>query len=364
MSTFLQQQIALTLIPKLGKKRIRTILNEIDTVSTFFDLSTRELSNLPGISKKLAKEMDRDAALKQAEPYANYIEKGAFQCHFYTDSTFPKKLNQCEDAPLLLFSYGNMDLNLQKSVSIVGTRNATSYGKELCAELVSELSKQHVLVVSGLAYGIDVHVHQLCVQHNIQTVGVLAHGLDRLYPSIHRKIAKQMLDNGGLLTEFLPGTNPDRENFPMRNRIVAGMTDATIVVESGTKGGSLITAELANDYQREVFAYPGDVHREYSKGCLRLIQENKAHLISNASDFLRFMNWTENRSSQLDLFAHLNDQEKSIITCFKEKMEVHFDQIIQQTRFSFSELNGLLLNLEFGGIIKTLPGKMYRIKGF
>ena len=358
----LQQQIAVTLLPHFGKKRIRTILNHVGTLDDFFKTKKKDLLHISGLSQKHIKLLNLDLALKEAEPYANYLSQSGFSSHFYSDLTFPKKLNECVDAPLLLFSQGIMDLNVSKTVAIVGTRNCTNYGKQICEELIQSFAGKNILVVSGLAYGIDIHVHQLCLKHKIQTVGVLGHGLDRLYPALHRKTAREMLENGGLLTEFLPGTNPDRENFPMRNRIVAGMCDATIVVESGIKGGSLITAELANDYNRDVFAFPGDIYREYSKGCNKLIQENKAHLITSAKEFMKLMEWeNDSKVKQLDLFEKLNEKEKVIVYCLKEKMEDTFDSLIQKTKLSFSELSGILLNLEFSGLVKSLPGKFYRL---
>jgi DNA processing protein len=349
-------------MPNFGYKRIRTILNHIKSLEEFFKLKQKDFLQIPGINEKLVRQINREDALRKAESYANYLIKHNHTSHFYLDNSFPKKLNQCEDAPLLLFTKGNVDLNQSKTVAIVGTRNATSYGKQICEDLINAFQQKNILVVSGLAYGIDIHVHQLCVRNGIPTLGVLGHGLDSLYPSTHKKTAKEMLENGGLLTEFLPGTKPDRENFPMRNRIVAGMCDATIVVESGEKGGSLITAELANDYNRDVFAFPGDITREYSKGCNKLIQENKAHLITSAQQFLNNMSWNqENQAKQLDLFTSLSADEKTIVSCFKEKLELSFDNLICLTKFSFSELSSLLLNLEFSGLIKPFPGKFYRL---
>lgn len=360
-STDLQQQIAVTLLPHFGKKRIRTIINHVGSLEAFFQIKKKQLLEIPGLSEKHIRSLDLGLALKAAEPHANYLVKAGVSAHFYLDQNFPKKLNECDDAPLLLYTLGNMDLNVSKTVAIVGTRKCTAYGLQLCEELIEAFAEQNILVVSGLAYGIDVHVHQLCLRHRLQTIGVLAHGLDRLYPAMHRKTAQRMLENGGLLTEFLPGTNPDRENFPMRNRIVAGMCDATIVIESGIKGGSLITADLANDYCRDVFAFPGDVSREHSQGCNKLIQQNKAHLITGPEEFLKFMEWGGNPvSKQLDIFEKLNEKEKTIVSCFKEKIELSFDYLIQRTKFSFSELNAHLLNLELNGLIKTCPGKLYR----
>lgn len=362
-NTDLQQQIALTLLPNIGRRRIRTIFSHIDSLDEFFKLKKKDFLAIPGIGEQIIRSMKREEALKLAETYANFFEKSNFKTHFFREETFPKRLNECIDAPLLLFSEGNLNPNLNKVVAIVGTRNASDYGKQICEELIHSFIDKNILVVSGLAYGIDIFAHQLCVKHQIQTIAVLGHGLDRLYPSSHAKIAKNMLENGGLLTEFLPGTNPDRENFPMRNRIVAGMCDATIVIESGIKGGSLITAELANDYNRDVFAYPGDIKREYSKGCNFLIQKNKAHLITGSKDFFRMMEWEDikaKKTQQIELFFELSDEEKLIFDCFNQKSEISFDEFMFQTKLSFSKLNSSLLNLEFSGIIQSMPGKRYK----
>lgn len=362
--TTLQQQIAVTLLPQIGRRRMRTILAYTGSVEQFFKEKKSKLLKIPGFGEHLIRNMNREQALQDAAYFAEYALQMKHRCLFFQDEDFPKKLNECDDAPLLLYGFGNMDLQVQKIVAIVGTRKASAYGKELCEELVQSFAGQNILVVSGLAYGIDVWVHQLCVKHGVQTVGVLGHGLDRLYPSTHRRTAKQMLQNGGLLTEFLPGTNPDRENFPMRNRIVAGLADATIVVESGIKGGSLITAELANDYNRDVFAYPGDVNREYSKGCNFLIQKNKAHLLTSSRDFFAMMNWEEEQKKQVqaDLFSGLNLEEKTIVKCFKDKLELSFEYLISKTQLSFAQLSSSLLNLEFQGLIKAFPGKRYQLK--
>ncbi len=362
-NTDLQKQIALTLLPNIGRRRIRTILSHLDNIDDFFDIKKKDLLQIPGFGEQLIRNLDRDLALKMAEPFTKFYSQTQYKSHFFTEESFPKRLNECTDAPLLLFSEGNMDPNIKKVVAIVGTRNASDYGKQICEELVHSFVGKNILVVSGLAYGIDIFVHQLCVKNNIQTIGVLGHGLDRLYPSTHAKTAKLMLENGGLLTEFLNGTNPDRENFPMRNRIVAGMCDATIVVESGTKGGSLITAELANDYNRDVFAFPGDVRREFSKGCNFLIQKDKAHLITGSKDFLRLMEWNdekEKKTKQIDLFQNLNEEEKLIMECFNTSNELSFDEIMFHSKLGFSKLNASILSLEFASILKSIPGKRYQ----
>lgn len=363
--TDLQQQIALTLLKGAGRKKIRLILSNVGSVNAFFKEKKYKLLKINGLGRSFLDQLNREEALLMAEKHVVELLKKPFQAHFFQDDDFPQRLNQCEDAPLLLFSQGNMDLNASRVVSIVGTRNATAYGKSICDELLHAFVGKNIVVVSGLAYGIDIYVHQLCVKLGIPTIGVLGHGLDRLYPATHKQTAKAMQANGGLLTEFLPGTNLDRVNFPMRNRIVAGMCDATIVVESGEKGGSLITAELANDYARDVFAFPGDIGKEFSMGCNKLIQQNRAHLITCSADFFRLMNWNEVEKKavkQTQLFEFdLSVEELSILQMLKDKESESFDLLSLKLDLSVSKLSGMLLNLEFEGLVKSLPGKRYRL---
>ncbi len=358
----LEHQIALTLLTGGGKKKIRKILAHFEDSTDFFKASKHRLKSIPGIGEKFLQQLDRTGALKESEKYTDYFEKHNIQTLFYTDDEFPYRLNQCDDAPILVYKKGNMTCNLPRVVSIVGTRNASNYGKKICEELLHSFVGKDIVVVSGLAYGIDIYTHKLCTELGIQTIGVLGHGLDRIYPHVHTPVAQKMLENGGLLTEFLPGSNPDRENFPMRNRIVAGMCDATIVIESGERGGSLITAELANDYARDVFAYPGDITREFSKGCNYLIQKNKAHLITSSSDFFEMMDWkdeTKNIPNQLQLFDELDEQELKIVELLKESQEVSMDVLAIKTEIPVRLMSGILLGLELKGVIKALPGKRF-----
>lgn len=359
----LVEQIALTLLQNIGHRKIRTILQHIDTES-FFRVSKRRLKEIPSLGEKTLLNLNRDEALLKAEQFLSYFEKNDISPIFFQSEEYPYRLNQCEDAPILLFKKGNMHFNQPKVIAIVGTRNATKYGKRCIDELLDGLKEQNVIVVSGLAYGIDIYAHQRCIELGIQTIGVLGHGLDRIYPSIHKNIANQMLENGGLLSEFLPGTLPDREHFPMRNRIVAGMCDATIVIESGEKGGSMITAELANDYSRDVFAFPGNVENEFSKGCNLLIQKQKAHLITNSADFIHWMNWDssiENVSIQKSLFPNLNEEEQLILKIIEDKKEISLDILGLKTDMNSSKLSGILLKLELEGIVQQLPGMRYKI---
>lgn len=361
-SNLLQQQIAVSFLQGIGPVRARLLLSKVPDLSCLFDYSLHELSALTGLSKTILKGMERKKALERAEQELPFIEKNDIQTYFVSDSLYPRRLKQCEDAPVMLYGRGNLDLNPLRTVAVVGTRNATEYGKNICIELIESLIGKNVLVVSGMAYGIDICVHQLCVKHNIPTVGVLGHGLDRLYPQAHKHTAKRMLDNGGLLTEFLPGTQPDRENFPMRNRIVAGMSDATIVVESKDKGGSLITAELANDYSRDVFAVPGNIGQIHSKGCNLLISQSKAHLYLSPEHFLKWMDWDQDKKQairQRELFNDLNDDERSVLAILEKEGEQHMDALAYKSQNPISKTSVLLFQLEMNGWVKALPGQKY-----
>jgi DNA processing protein len=357
------EEIALTLLPNFGPRKVRTILQHF-AVEEFFSVTKNRLKEIPGIGEKTLIHLNRNEAIQKAKEYVNYFGKNEISTVFYQSDEFPYRLNQCEDAPILLFKKGKIHYNEPKVISIVGTRNATSYGKRCIDEFLVGLIDQNVLVVSGLAYGIDVYAHQKCIELGIQTVGVLGHGLDRIYPAIHKSIAEKMLLNGGLISEFLPGTLPDREHFPMRNRIVAGMCDATIVIESGLKGGSMITAELANDYSRDVFAFPGNVENEYSKGCNLLIKNQKAHLITSSKDFIKWMNWGDKNEKvliQKSLFLNLTKEEQFILDIIQTKKEISLDVLSLKTEMNSSKLCGLLLKLELEGIVQQLPGMRYKI---
>lgn len=361
-SSLLQQQIALSFLQGIGSIRARLLLSKVPDVSAIFTLSLRDLEYLTGLSKKVLKHMNRELALQQAEKQLAFFEKNKVHTYFIQHPDYPRRLKQCEDAPTLLFGTGNLDLNPLRCIAVVGTRNATAYGREICENLIASLVGKNILVVSGMAYGIDICVHQLCVKHNVPTIGVLGHGLDRLYPSAHKNTALKMLETGGLLTEFLPGTNPDRENFPMRNRIVAGMCDATIVVESKNKGGSLITADLANDYSRDVFAVPGCIGQTYSEGCNALISASKAHLYCSPEHFLKWMGWEESKKAvkaQRQLFNSLSEDEKTMIDLLQAEGEQHMDSLAFKSKFPISKTSAVLFQLEMNGLVKALPGRKY-----
>lgn len=357
-------QIALTLLSGVGSKRARIILNHFQDLEEFFQLKKLNLAMIPGIHIKALSVKQRVEALVAADKILHQAEKGDIQTTFISDATYPNHLRQCSDAPLLLYYKGNVNWNVSKRVSIVGTRNATSYGKGLVKELVKGLAEQQVTIVSGMAYGIDIFAHQEALNHHLPTWGVLGHGIGWMYPSEHQKIANQMLEQGGLISEFFPGQKPEPAFFPMRNRIVAGLTDATIVVESGQKGGSLITASMANDYNREVFAYPGDVTRTTSLGCLDLIASNKASLVKNSTDVLKYLDWNSNPQKKIvqpTLFHDLTEKEDEIIRIIREKNQPTVDVISFLCNLPVNEAVMHLFQLELKGFISSKPGNRFEL---
>jgi DNA processing protein len=362
----LLHQVGLTFIKNVGPVLARSLLMHFGDAEKIFKSSKEKLLRVPGIGAKTLSGIDLAAALFRAEEELNFIEKNDIQVVFYTDSIYPKRLKNCLDAPILLYTKGNANLNPPHVVSIVGTRNATDYGKLLCRQLVEELQQYNVLIVSGLALGIDVTAHKESLKQNLPTVGVLGHGLDRIYPFQNRATAEKMLENGGLLTEFPSGTTPDRENFPQRNRIVAGMADATVVIEASLKGGALITAEIANSYNRDVFAFPGRVDDVYSEGCNFLIRNNKAALLTCAADLAYSLGWERAGGSkpieQLVLPMDLSADERMIFDTIRQhNAPLAIDDLTIKTNMPMSQLAMNLLNMEMQGFIRSLPGKIYSV---
>jgi DNA processing protein len=356
-------KIAFANLHGIGPSRGTQLISKTGSIEEFFSLTPKEIFLRTGIAKSIIQNLNRDKALQEAEQQFNFNQKNEIRTHFFLDSDYPRRLKQCPDLPMILFSKGNVKLNQERIVSVVGTRNQTDYGKLILEHLIQSFSGNNILVVSGLAYGIDISAHRLCIENGISTLGVLGHGLDRIYPAKHKNTAITMLERGGLLTEYGIGTNPDRENFPMRNRIVAGMADATIVIESKAKGGSMITAELANDYNRDVFAFPGDVNRPYSEGCNKLIQQEKAHLITNGNEFLKFMNWSfkaENPKQKM-LFEHFDEDEKMILEILSNQSDIHVDVLSMRTQISASKMNVILFNLEMKNAVKHFSGRRYSL---
>lgn len=357
-------KIAFSKLHGIGPVRAAQIISKIGSHEELFSNSLKTIWQETGLSKSILKAMKKEEALESAENQHNYNLKHGINCHFFLDKDYPRRLRQCGDPPIIIYSKGKMELNHSKVVSIVGTRNLTNYGSKILHELIESFKNEKIQIVSGLAYGVDILAHRLCLEHRLETIGVLGHGLDRIYPFKHRSTALEMMENGGLVTEYMINTNPDRENFPMRNRIVAGMADATIVIESKIKGGSIITAELANDYSRDVFAFPGDVDRPFSEGCNDLIRKQKAHLITSGNDFLTFMNWKElkqKKVQQKQLFHDLISEEGKIVNLLEVESELHADVLCMKSGITPSQMNVHLFNLEMANVIQQLPGKRFKL---
>jgi len=336
-------------------------------VDGVFKEKEKNLMKIPGVGEVNAQRIVSQNVLDRARLEVDFILKNNIQTYFYLDDNYPARLKNCSDAPIILYFKGNANLNERRIISVVGTRNATNYGKEICEELIRSFSERSypILVVSGLAYGIDVHAHKACLKYNVPTVGVFAHGLDTVYPALHSAIASKMLENGGLITDFISETKIDRQNFLRRNRIIAGLADATIIVESAEKGGALVTADIANSYNRDVFAFPGRSTDPFSRGCNKIIKLNEAVLVENAADIEKAMNWDvktqPNRVFQTSLFLELNPEEQQLIDLLKEG-DRFVDEITMETQMPMSRVSALLLGLEFKGLVVSLPGKIYRLK--
>lgn len=362
--------LALTRIPGLGTMTANHLMRAVGSAADIFENRTRLLQWVPGVTDRLVKALDCPEAFRRAEEELRFAERNHIRCIPFTHEDYPSRLRECEDAPLALFFRGNTNLNALRVVSIVGTRHSTPYGQSLCNDFLTDLANvvPDVLVVSGLAYGIDIHAHRSALRSGFPTVGVLAHGLDRIYPSAHRNTAVEMLEHGGLLTEFMSGTNPDRQNFVRRNRIVAGMADATIVVESAAKGGALITAELAESYHRDCFAFPGRIGDEYSAGCNGLIRSNRAALITSAEDFVQAMGWCSGirkaENIQRQLFPELTEEEQSVVNLLQKSPEgIQINTLVVEADIPIQRMSALLFELEMKGVVRPMAGGVYRIVG-
>ncbi len=368
-------QIALTLLKGVGYTNAKNLVNCLGSASNLFSCTKQDLLSLPGVqSKSLVYSLidQFSTVLKTAEKEYQLCQQQGITPIFYTDNAFPTQLNECTDAPLLLFQKGNISLNQGTFVSIVGTRQATNYGKEQCFKLVNDLAKQipNLVIVSGLAYGIDIAAHKAALQCNVPTIGVMASGFNRIYPTAHRQIAYDMLKDGGILTEQLYYDEPLKPYFIKRNRIIAGLCEALVVVESAAKGGALVTASIAGTYNKDVFVFPGRCNDSVSAGCNALIKHNKASLIENASDLLYMMGWEKGKipkslaieSTLPPFFNQLSTEEQRIVSCiFNEKM-IHIDDLSNKVNMGVSDLLPLLLMLEFQNVVVCMPGNRYKLK--
>lgn len=357
-------QLALTLIPELGVIRAKALLDRFTTASAIFQAKKKELASTEGIGEVCARSIKTWNNFAQAEEELHFIESHHIEPVFITDKNYPQRLLHCYDPPVMLYHKGNTDLNSSRILSIIGTRNHTEYGKQATEQLIHALSQENISIVSGLAFGIDTVAHKTALQYGMHTIAVLAHGLDTIYPWQNRNLAKEITVQGGLLTEFRSRTQPDKHNFPRRNRIVAGMADATLVIETASKGGSMITAELAFNYNRDLFALPGRTTDPKSNGCLQLIQQQKAMVLTNAAQLLETLGWQEKKKKivqQTSLFAELTEPEKKIIALLEEKEILPIDTIYLSCKLSSSTVAAAILNLEMLNLVTALPGKMYRL---
>lgn len=367
MKNDLKYKIALAMLPGIGGVLARNLVAYVGSVEEIFTSSFKALCKIPGIGENTARRIKNSEVMSLAEREIEFVQKNNIDTAFYTDENYPRRLKNCIDSPILIFKKGAMNLDEERVISIVGTRNATEYGRKVIDDLVAAFFERNykILIVSGLAYGIDVHAHRAALKNEIQTVGVVAHGLDRLYPSLHRETAKAMIDNGGLVSDFPSGTKIDPQNFLKRNRIIAGLADATIVVESAEKGGALVTADIAASYNRDVFAFPGRAGDTYSRGCNQLIRRNVAALIENIDDLEYLMGWepsAKKKEVQTTLFVDLDQQEQKVVDMLRTGNELFIDQIAAEFEMPVSRVSAMMLGLEFKNVIQALPGKMYKLR--
>lgn len=364
----LVNKIALGLIPGVGDITVRKLVSYTGSVEALFNESYRALIRIPGIGDTLAGCIANKAYLPVAEAEAEYIEKHKIRVFFYLDEDYPFRLRQCDDAPVTFYFSGNADLNGSHILSVVGTRNATQRGREVCQKIIADLavSFPSLVIVSGLAYGIDITAHKAAIANEVPTIGVLGHGLKTIYPSVHSNVAKSMVLKGGLLTDFPSGEPPDKNNFIKRNRIIAGLSDATLIVESGIKGGALITADIASSYNREIMAIPGRTDDEWSAGCNALIKCSKAALVENAADIEYLLGWAPAKLAdpvQKVLFSEMTENEKKVFELLKINGEMTIDQIALSLSIPVYKLSTTLLQMELSGLIALCPGSIYRIRG-
>jgi len=358
-------KVALTKIPLVGAVTAKNLVSYCGGARAVFEARKKELMNIPGIGVQTATNIVNQTILGEAEEELSFIEKENITPLFYLDKNYPQRLRRNDDAPIMLYFKGTSNLDYHRTIGIVGTRTPTPQGISLCQKLVDELAPYKPLVISGLAYGIDVTAHRRSLENGLETVAVLGHGFKRIYPAQHRKTALEMVEQGGLLTEFPSHAEPARENFPMRNRIVAGLCDLVVVVETAKRGGSIITAQLACGYNKDVFAFPGRVKDKFSQGCHYLIRNNMATLTEGADDIAAVAGWDKKKDSealsarQQELFYALTDKEKQVVDAIQEAEEIGVDQLSYLLKIGNSELAALLLNLEFQGVVRSLPGKRY-----
>lgn len=355
--------LALLKVEGVGDIVAKKLIHHCGSAENVFSAKKKQLFAIDGVGEMLFKNLQNTAVFDLAKSEMDFIENENIDFTFYQDENYPERLKHCIDGPAVLFQSGTIDLQHRKLISIVGTRQVTSYGADFTRKLIEDLAPLNPVIVSGFAYGVDIVAHQTAIDCGLQTIGVLAHGLNQVYPKIHKKYIAKMEQNGGFLTEFWSSSSPERENFIKRNRIVAGMTEATIVIESAEKGGSLITANIANDYNRDVFAVPGRSSDKYSQGCNNLIKTQRANLLTSAADIVYMLNWElEEKNSkpiQKQLFISLDSEEQKIYDFLQKNGKELLDIIALECEFPIFKISSLLLNMELKGLIRPLPGKLF-----
>ena len=361
----LYHTLALMQVEGVGDVIAKKLIQHCGNAAEVFASKKSQLQKIDGIGSVVIKNLQDKSVFAKAEAELQFIAQENISTTYFQDENYPEHLKHCYDSPVLLFQAGNIDLQNQRIISIVGTRQITTYGMEFTKKLIEEISPLNPIIVSGFAYGVDIFAHQMAMDCGLQTIGVLAHGLNQIYPKTHKKYMAKMEQNGGFLTEFWSTSNPDKENFIKRNRIVAGISEATIVIESAERGGSLVTANLANDYNRDVFAVPGRTTDKYSQGCNNLIKTQRANLLTSAADLVYILNWELQRESQKavqkQLFVTLTDEEQIIYDYLQKTGKEMMDIIALECDFPIYRISSILLNMELKGVIRPLPGKMFEV---
>jgi DNA processing protein len=360
-------KIAISFLNGIGPVNTKKVIAYTGSVEGLFKEKKQNLLKIPGIGKSFIDKLDRELSIQLAEEELKFISDNHIKVSFYLEKDYPQRLLNCADSPCTLYYKGNTDFNAARTISIVGTRNASDYGREVCNKLIQDLSEKEIkpLIISGLAYGVDICAHKAALRNQLKTVAAIGHGLHIMYPSQHKRYAEEIVNQGALISEFTSKSKFDPKNFVRRNRIIAGMADATIVIESAAKGGSLVTADIANSYNRDVFAFPGRTSDKSSIGCNKLIKTNQAHLIESISDLEYILGWENQigkpKTVQTKLFLELSPEEESLVQVLKEAGSMAIDSISFKTSFPMSKVSSLLLKLEFEGVIKSLPGKIYAL---
>jgi DNA processing protein len=362
-TTELFHVLALLRVEGVGDIVAKKLINHCGSAEDVFKAKPSQFKAIDGIGEVLQKKLKDKTAFEKAEQELRYLEEQQFTVLYYQSEAYPDRLKHCIDGPVLVFATGKFEFQQRRLISIVGTRQVTSYGAAFTKKLVEELAIFNPVIVSGFAYGVDIVAHQAAMDHELQTIGVLAHGLNQIYPKTHKKYVAKMEQNGGFMTEFWSSSNPDKENFVRRNRIVAGMSEATIVIESAEKGGSIITANIANDYNRDVFAVPGRTTDKYSQGCNDLIKTQRAHLLTSAADLVYALNWeleaVATKPIQRQLFVSLDGEEQRVYDYLLKNGKQLLDVIALDCGFPIFKISSLLLNMELKGVIRPLPGKLF-----